>query len=381
VFGIFVLFKEIFKEEKIALIGAFLFNFSPVFYYYTMNPLPDVFALSTGLLSLGYFYKFYNHRKIIHIIIAAIFISLSILAKLPYILFGVIPFVAFIQELLKRKEMDKSFVSNVLNAYGLALVPPILWYGWVISDWGTTTIVGGIINTPLTLEKFIDILGFHLTEMWPKVLIGFVSLLFFFFGVFHAIKMRRTRVYWHFVALTAILLAYFMFEFTLIDKVHDYYMMPFLPVFFTLVTYGFKKMYFGNFNLKPILYFLLFLAPVNAYLVINNYWTIKRSYFDETLLSDRDKLRKLVPSTEKCIMLNDISTYVFSYLIDKQGFVFDKDNLPKEWVEDMTKNYGVKYMYSTSRKVDESTEFKAYVDSIIYEKGNVKVIKLKLPNN
>jgi hypothetical protein len=59
------------------------------------------------------------------------------------------------------------------------------------------------------------------------------------------------------------------------------------------------------------------------------------------------------------------------------GFNFNNDHLPHGWIDDMMKNNGVRYMYSNSRKVDADTSFIPYVDSILYEKGNYKVIKLK----
>ncbi|MBK8391221.1 MAG: hypothetical protein IPL23_18845 [Saprospiraceae bacterium] len=48
IFGFYLLLFEIFKDRLIAFCGSFAFSFSPVFYYYTINPLPDVFGLSIG---------------------------------------------------------------------------------------------------------------------------------------------------------------------------------------------------------------------------------------------------------------------------------------------------------------------------------------------
>ena len=94
-------------------------------------------------------------------------------------------------------------------------------------------------------------------------------------------------------------------------------------------------------------------------------------------MRNKDALRKLVPNDEKCIILNDVSTYIFSYQIDKQGFIFQDDHLPMLWIDDMVKNYNVHYMYSDSRKVDGSPEFQPFVDSLIFERGTIKVFKLK----
>jgi hypothetical protein len=39
----------------------------------------------------------------------------------------------------------------------------------------------------------------------------------------------------------------------------------------------------------------------------------------------------------------------------------------------------VTYMYSDSRKVDERADFQPFIDSLIMQRGSVKVLKLKLP--
>ena len=103
------------------------------------------------------------------------------------------------------------------------------------------------------------------------------------------------------------------------------------------------------------------------------------SNFNETVLLKRETLRNLVPKNEKVIILNDVSNFVFSYLIDKQGYIFANDDLPTGWIEDMIKNWNAHYMYSTSRVVDTRPDVQPYFDKVIFEEGDLKVFKLKLP--
>ena len=172
-------------------------------------------------------------------------------------------------------------------------------------------------------------------------------------------------------------IAYFLFELNMIDTVHDYYMMPFLPPLFILVVYGFKRLSTINFTTSNISILLILVLPIFAFKSVDNYWSIEKSYFNRDVLINKEELRKLIPNSEKCIILNDKSTYVFSYFIDKQGFIFWDDTLPTGWIEDMIQNYNVHYMYSDSRRVDTSLEFQQLIDSIIFEQGTVKVFKLK----
>jgi hypothetical protein len=84
-----------------------------------------------------------------------------------------------------------------------------------------------------------------------------------------------------------------------------------------------------------------------------------------------------VPKGERVIVLNDVSQFVFFYKLDKEGYVFNNDYLPVEWVDDLVQNHGVKYIYSDSRKVDDSDEMRKRIEKVIMQVGNLKVIKLK----
>jgi hypothetical protein len=39
---------------------------------------------------------------------------------------------------------------------------PITWYTIAIQSWGLYTVIGGIINTPITSEQFIDIINYQI---------------------------------------------------------------------------------------------------------------------------------------------------------------------------------------------------------------------------
>ena len=57
VFGMYKLLLILFKKELLAIIGAWAFNFSPSFFYYTINPLPDNLALCCAIWGLVLFFK------------------------------------------------------------------------------------------------------------------------------------------------------------------------------------------------------------------------------------------------------------------------------------------------------------------------------------
>ncbi|MBK8391219.1 MAG: hypothetical protein IPL23_18835 [Saprospiraceae bacterium] len=79
-------------------------------------------------------------------------------------------------------------------------------------------------------------------------------------------------------------------------------------------------------------------------------------------------------------MLNDYSgCCMISYLIDKEGYTFDHSNLPALWVEDMVKNFGVRYLVSTTREVDTREDLLPFYESLIYHKGFLRIYKTERP--
>jgi hypothetical protein len=114
-----------------------------------------------------------------------------------------------------------------------------------------------------------------------------------------------------------------------------------------------------------------------AFVTIDNYWSLRKSRVNHDLILHRQALRQAVPATETCIMLNDVSMHMFPYLVDKQGPVFSADNLPAAWVEDMIRRQHIRYMYSDARKVDENPAIVPFLDTLLMEKGSVRVYRLK----
>lgn len=381
VLGMFFMLKHIFKDTFLAAMGAWAFNFSPVFYYYTMNPLPDVFALCSTIWAIAFFFRFLNTDKLFNVFLSAFFLSLATLAKLPYIIFGSMVSMYILIKLFKKSQKSFVLLVKIALIYSVFLLPAFTWYKWVIPTWGTNGVLKGIFDNSIPLSKTLYILKFHAFTLLPKILLNYAVVPFFIVSVFFIVKNKvfKSEKFWLLAAMSIAVMAYFLFEINMIDIVHDYYMMPFLPPLFIMVGYGIKELFKRSKINQWTSIALLALAPVFAYQAVQNYWSVEMSSFNNNLFIYKEDLRKAAPQNEKCIILNDKSTYIFPYLIDKQGFIFWDDTLPVGWIEDMVKNYGVKYMYSDSRKVDAQANFQPFIDSVIMERGSVKVFKLKMP--
>ena len=386
--GLYLIIQELFKTRLVSLITTFAFTFSPLFYYYTMNPLPDMFALAFGLLSLGFFLRYLKNETLTsQLILSGLFFSLSVLAKLPFIIYGLFPlFIALLK--WKNSPLQRKNSLAICLIYAIALFPSALWYGWVISSWGTSTVVGGLITNPTSFINFLHILSYHVGVIWSKQMIGYPALPFFIAGLYLGFnkKKKKNEIWWAMFSTLVGLGFYFIYESSLISIDHDYYSLPFYLPFYIIIGFGLKKVIeFIDFKLQQnktllsIGIILLAMAPINAYLTSDKLWLTKYSSFDITVLEKRGYLRAMIPDTAKCIMVNDESGYIFSYLIDKQGYTFAHDHLPVEWVEDMVSNYGTTYLWSLSRKVDDRADIQPYFEKIIFEEGQLKVFKLQMP--
>ncbi len=381
VLGIFQLFQRLFKNPLLSFLTAWAFNFSPVFYYYTMNPIPDNLALCGAIWSWVYFFKFDENRVWRYAFISAAFLCLATLAKLPFILLGGVYFFNLLSNLIRRK-INFLFVLKFAGIFIALLIPALAWYAWVIPTWGGNGIVKGVFDNKIDWVEAKNILRYHKDVMFPKILLNRGSQVFFFVGV--AALIFRWRVFKQlafeiaFGSLFAV--AYLLFELNMINVIHDYYMLPFLPFLFVAVGYGIKQLL--NIKiLKPlvIIYTLTFLPFVARQDFQKNWW-LDTDGFWKDLFQNREDFRRAAPKDALCIILNDESTYVFPYLIDKQGFVFNTSNLPAGWVGDMIDNKHATYMYSNNRKVDENPEISKFFESLVLQHGIFKVFKLKAPH-
>ena len=413
VLGMYHLIKAIFDNEKMAVIGAWCFNFSPVFYYYTLNPLPDNFALCCGIWGLAFFFSWLalldkltlinghvsNHnldRTVLSfsnknltglkigryglLWLCGLMLSLATLAKLPFILFSIIVPVYCLSDLINNRfdTVKRNFI--ILITITLCLFPAFLWYIWVIPTWEGNGIVFGILAIDKTeILMLLDILQFNLISTLPELLINFGSVLFFIAGFYLIFRNRSYKNPYFplllFLGTTTIF--YFLFEMNMIGKVHDYYMFPFLPPIFLVVCYGAWHLISSQNNfIKRFSIFLLCILPLLAFLRINHRWDPDTPGFNKDLLIYKQELRSAVAHSAKCVAGNDISSYIYLYYIDKKGWVFSNNDLNYNSLKEMI-NKGAEYLYSDSRKIDENIQLKKLLDQLILQKGTIKVYSLK----
>ena len=379
VFGFFQLFQLLFKNPLLSFLATWCFNFSPVFYYYTLNPIPDNLALCGAIWSWVYFYKFIKNYVWQYAFISAAFLCLATLAKLPFIIFGGVYFLFVLTNLI-RGRINFSFILKLSSIFIAMLIPAIAWYAWVMPEWGDQNVITGIFQSKLSKEDTYKYLRYHRDVMFPNLLLNRGSVVFFVIGITTLLIEGRLfkPKYFELTFGSIFVFAYFYFELNIILDIHDYYMMPFLPFLFIAVGYGIKQLLEHRILYPFVIFYTLTMLPYFAYKDVQSYWWIGTAdAYWKDLYQFRDDFRRAAPNDAKCIILSDESTYVFSYLIDKQGFIFNTNNLDPGWVSDMIDNKDATYMYSNNRKVDENPEISKFFETLVLQHGIVKVFKLK----
>lgn len=383
--GMYFLGNLIFKSKWIGLLMAFFFQFSPLFYYYTINPMPDCLALAAGIWYIYFTLLYEERREVRYLVFAGIGLLISTWAKLPFLMFSILTIYFFFKNMTWNRTGILRQMRYAIVPF-LLVLPALVWYAWVIPGWNNNPVMTGIFGAEFDLYNYLGILKFHITKIFPKTLLYITMWPLFLLGMAGIVRYYKQRG-WLFT-LIGITFLYFFLELTAIDRHHDYYMMPFLPWMYIVVGYGIyylltiKITVFQKYKI-PILTILALIitSPNQTIQRTRNAWSLEATGylavgFAEDYYCYSDLLRDAVPMDAKCIIVNDPSSYMYSYRVDKQGFFHMEDHFPVGWFKDLIDNYGATYLYSDSEKINQMGLSNGLIDSLVIDTGVVKVFRL-----
>ncbi len=377
IFSIFCLFgivQILFENWLTSLVTAILFMYTPLFFSYTINPLPDNLALCGGLFYIYFILKHRDSEKFSHLILAGLFLLLATLSKLPYLMFSILSITFFFHDIIKNKKVDQSLIKYALIQL-LLIVPAFAWYLWVMPNWTNNPVLMGFGDN-FVLDEYLKIATYHVNVMFPYIILSQPTWILVVLGLLSFLNNWRSYA-WIF-SLIVITFVYLLLEFKPIGVGHDYYMMPFLPWLFFVIGFGVHLI--NRFKYGIILLGILCNWSINhTPKVTKRMWQVETSYLSADLFKYSEELKNAVPNHEPCIIFNDKSRCVFSYRIDKIGYIYGDDSFKPMWIKDLLPKHNVKYLYSNSRKIDESAAFQPYIDSTLLIRGDIRVFKLKLP--
>ena len=375
-FGIFYLSNKVFNNKALATIAAWCFSWSPVFYYYTVNPLPDNMAMCCAIWSIGLFCNYMVTGKFSYLVWSAVMLLLATLVKLPFVLYGGFMLSHVVLQ-FSRKEITAKLLLAIAGLFTVCLLPAFAWYITVIPHW-ENGVVKGALETKQNVAELLEILLRTVTSLLPELLINYGSVLLVLAGFFFLFKNKKqhSRSFPLFLSLSVLIVLYYLYEMNMITTVHDYYLFPFLPLIFLLTGYGgYYLLMSGSRFLRVLTIICLAILPLTAFLRADPRWDTNDPGFNPVYFAYEKQLRSITPSDALCIVGNDPSRYILLYYINRKGWAFDNDELTGQQLGyDISK--GAKYLFLDSH-IDDNPGIKAHLDEKIFEKGSLRVYKLK----
>ena len=375
VYSMFYLSDTIFRNKAMATICAWCFNWSPVFYYYTLNPMPDILAMCCGIWSIGLFYAYINTGKIKYVIWSALLLCLATLVKLPFIIYGSFMLTYILRSWIRKDHSVKQLLSIVL-IYAICIIPPAAWYITVVPGWHIDT-TKGIFDQSWNHPVLINVITGTLISVLPELLINYGAVLLFICGFYLVFKNKlyQNKYFLSFLGWGITILLYFVYEMNIIDLVHDYYLFPFLPAIFLLVAYGAYYLLARHGFLKYLALICLAVLPLTAFIRADSRWDTKDPGFNPAYFKYKNELRTLTPKNAYCVVGNDPSSYILLYYIDRKGWAFDNDYLDEKILASHISK-GAGYLF-IDNQLDTVPGIKTHLDKKIFDKETLRVYKLK----
>ncbi len=376
--GFFLLLGALTPNRMVVLAGTMLFSFSPLYYYYMINPLPDVLALVLAIWSMNFYLRGYKNTGSLYYFLGTLFLSLATLCKLPYILFAGVP-LGLLVNIIRSKRMKPSGIA--LLGSSIFMIPATLWYMKVLPEMTWNPVMTGVFSETKDGHPIWQSLVGNLTSSLPELFLNYASVPVFIVGLYVAFRNKKTLLHQHLpFTLTGIfLLLYFFYEINLISTVHDYYMLPFIPLLFLIAARGFAHVYESQQKVMRIAVVMLLIAsPLTAYLRIDSRWNTQDPGFPSDWYAHRDELRNAVPDTSLVIMGSDMTQCIMPYYVHKRGWTYFDYELSHEKLETYIRE-GATFLYTDCELTIRDESLKPYFKNEVGVFGSVHVYALQLP--
>ena len=372
IFGMYRLVRTLFDNRAAGLISAWCITFSPVFYYYTVNPLPDNLALACAIWALALFFSWMKSGKVLMMIASAVMFSLAALVKLPFVVLAAPVGLYVLRGIFRRK--GEPYKTALIFLVFLSI--PAAWYYKVIPTWTGNGVVAGVAGGT-SLSEVVNVIVHHLISAMPESLVNYGAMLFFVTGLylFFSRKLYRHELAPYLIAASAGVVFYFLFELNMISTVHDYYLFPFLPLIFIIVAYGASVwMNASKKYIRVTGIVLLLILPLTAWLRMDHRWNPDSPGFTKDFMVHREELRKPVPPSALCVV-TDNTPHAHFYYLNRKGWDFRADSLKAHQLENAIAR-GAQYLYSDSRRLEEDTTIRVLLGEMILQKGEVRLFRL-----
>ena len=375
--GMGQLAKTIFKRSDAFFFAAWTLCFSPLFYYYCVNPLSDLPALCFAVWGLAFFFRWNSERSIKSLVLCVTLLALSALCKLPFVICYVV-FAGYGLNALKTRPVPWKQMAIVKCVVLISLVAPAIWYVTVMKEWTPNMVTAGMLNNTLPASTLFSILIGTLVSTLPELLLNYAAVPLFIVGLYFFFRTGKNKNTDRapLLFLSGAVLAYYLFEMNAITLIHDYYLFPFLPLLFLIVAFGCLKLIDRGKRMRIAVAVMILIMPVTAFLRSDSRWDENNPGFNADLLKYKNELRAATPTDAKIVIGNDESGHIAFYYTQHFGWNFHSDRLTAPELKDLI-SQGASYLYSDSHTIERDPAIQSCLGDTIATIGSFRIIELK----
>jgi len=272
--GVYYLYKicSLFLDKQTSQLATIIYTFLPLSYYYSRALHIDYFALS---FSFGMFYYYLvgiKSQSVKKIVIGSLFATVAFLVKAPYAIFFCIPIVYTIT---KEKKWLFCFKWGILFA-----IPVVVFIWWIMKSTYINSLAPDWDFIP-GYRKFDDNMKWYFGAFEHRFIIrswntlinrfyndlsgGFINIGLLIIGICVSIYKKQHVILWFWLISVII----YLIVFFNLNVIHNYYQIPFVPVFAIFMAIGivFLSDYFKTKNFHQ--WIQLFLLGILIYFSVN----------------------------------------------------------------------------------------------------------------
>jgi hypothetical protein len=381
--GFYQLIFAVTVNRVAAFAGSWMLAFSPELFYQGINAMPDILALACMIWSLVFLSRWDRSFKSKYLNLFFVCIFIAGLTKLQYFAAGVIACYIFINDWrlnrLSRKQIMHWFTGGILSIF--------LTFAWYLYAANLTKNSGLfevrlMLNIETNISKAWSIIIQNLTSDLPELMMGFSSFALFVIGIVYFFKNKYRHGLAFPMAYWLILLMVFHYLVLVQMEHHQYYLLPYLPIAFTIAAFGFVEL---KKAIPTIAFILLMLAPILAAIrIIPARWSegkegVLHSFYNH---ETRNKISSIIPQGALTINGPDQSGCINFYFTHTKGFGYNFEGELFDTMPDgimRIDNYisrGAEYMIITGSDKNDQ-EIRAYIKELMYENDELLIAKLK----
>ena len=371
-------------NKSVAAFTASSICWAPEFFYHSMNALPDILALTLAFASLYYFEKGIKSNSISAFFISMLFLTLSGLVKIQYLMIGAYFATIFLMHLIKNSEsiLKKNKITIAVTGC-LSIAITLGWYKYalLLIERSNLRDFGIEIRNADSIEAGLMILKKNLISDWPELVFGYANTLVIVIGIIAAFKKRNSKYFLPFLGLVIAYCAYHFLDLRQM-QVHHYYMLPSYLFAVGLMAAGFQ--YLITKKKSAIILLVLIAQPILAGIrIIPARWGkqdlgIPQEFANQEQLN---RLQKSIPEGELVIAGPDESGCIYLYFLHAKGFGFEHSGQLSEDInqESTLQNYidrGASYLITSDDATINDEAVKKCIDKEVAVENNFHVFKL-----